>query len=281
MMTPNTAPPHSPAPAEAAASTAPTPVAASTAAASSPAPDVQPAAAPARRQKPARGAQAGGAERSARQPKGALAGKAGGAGLPPGTVQAGAEQGKTRSAAKDGKQGAPEKAPHTEVPNQSGDYISPWNGARLKCIQNPHPELKTEQIHVLRLPELCPASHNPMPGSSITVSYRGKGRFLEVFSLSAYIQASIGHPIVRDVEALTQAIAIDCAQALGQKVEVDGLFELRGLAQTVMTEVVAKPRKPTSAAEGSKASRAGKGGKSAKVTKDGKDGRKGDKKSRR
>lgn len=176
-----------------------------------------------------------------------------------------------------------EKAPHTEVPNQSDDYISPWNGARLKCIQNPHPELKTEQVHVLRLPELCPASHNPMPGSSITISYRGKRRFLEVFSLSAYIQASIGHPIVRDVEALTQAVAIDCAEALGQKVEVDGFFELRGMAQTVMTEVVAKPRKPASAADGGKASRLDKAGKSAKPGKSGKDGNsgKGGRKGRR
>lgn len=201
--------------------------------------------------------------------------------------QAGSEKGAAKmadKATKPAKEAKQEKALHTEVPNRSDDYISRWNGARLKCIQNPNPDLKTEQIHVLRLPELCQASHNPMPGSSITISYRGKGRFLEVFSLSAYIQASIGHPIVRDVEALTQAIAIDCAQALGQKVEVDGLFELRGLAQTVMTEVVAKPRKPKAATEGGKSSRSGKGGKSAKdakAAKEGKDAKKGDKKGRR
>lgn len=164
-------------------------------------------------------------------------------------------------------------APHTEVPNQPGDFISRWNGARLKCIGNPHPELDTVQTHVMSLPELCPASQNPLPGSSLTIRYRGKQRFLEVFSLSAYVQASIGHPMVRDVEALTQAVAIDCAEALGQKVEVDGLFILRGLAQTVMTEVVAKPRQDDRAARMHKADRPGKAHKADKGGKGEKSGR--------
>lgn len=182
------------------------------------------------------------------------------------------------------------KAAHTDVPDQSGDFISPWNGARLKCIQNPHPELETLQTHVMTLPELCPASQNPLPGSSLTIRYRGKRRFLEVFSLSAYVQASIGHPMVRDVEALTQAVAIDCANALGQKVEVDGLFVLRGLAQTVMTEVIAKPRrdersdkahKADRAARASKAEKVQKADKSARLEKARKDADKDRKKARR
>lgn len=133
---------------------------------------------------------------------------------------------------------------HVDLPDQHDDFISPWNKARVKVIQNPNPGLSTRQTHLLELPELCPASHNPLPGSSIGIYYKSKRRFLEVFSLSAYIQASIGHPIVRDVEALTQAIALDCAQALGQKVQVEGRFLLRGLAQKVITKVSAKPIKP-------------------------------------
>lgn len=164
-------------------------------------------------------------------------------------------------------------APHTEVPNQPGDFISRWNGARLKCIRNPNPSLDTVQTHVMSLPELCLASQNPLPGSSLTIRYRGKQSFLEVFSLSAYVQASIGHPMVRDVEALTQAVAIDCAEALGQKVEVDGLFILRGLAQTVMTEVVAKPRRDDRAARMHKADRPGKAHKADKGGKGEKSGR--------
>lgn len=131
--------------------------------------------------------------------------------------------------------------PHTDVPDQPGDYLSRWNGARLKTILSPNPGTKTKQTHRLALPELCPASHNPLPGSTMLVFYKTRKRFLEVFSLSAYIKAAIGHPIVRDVEALTQAVALDCAGALGQKVYVEGRYQLRGLDQEVICIVKAYP----------------------------------------
>ncbi|MDO4905478.1 MAG: hypothetical protein Q4A16_08010 [Lautropia sp.] len=143
--------------------------------------------------------------------------------------------------AKRGEAAHKDRPSHIDVPERPGDFISPWNKARIKCIRNPNPALDTHQAHVMELPELCPASHNPLPGSTLVIHYRGKARFLEVFSLSAYIQAAIGHPIVRDVEALTQAVALDCAHALQQKVHVEGRFLLRGLAQTVITKVSAKP----------------------------------------
>lgn len=135
------------------------------------------------------------------------------------------------------------QASHVEVPDLADDYRSSWNGARIKTIGTPYAGMKTKQTHRLYLPELCPASHNPLPGSTMLIFYKTRSRFLEVFSLSAYIQAAIGHPLVRDVEALTQAVALDCAAALGQKVYVEGRFQLRGLDQEVICITKAYPPK--------------------------------------
>lgn len=128
---------------------------------------------------------------------------------------------------------------HTYVPVDAQSYRSPDTGAVLKTIANPHPQLQSWQEHVLTLPELCPASHNPGPGSTLAIRYHASARFLEVFSLSAYIQAFIGHKTVRDVELLTQVLARDCAAVLHHTVEVEGCFELPALGQRVTTRVQA------------------------------------------
>jgi len=127
---------------------------------------------------------------------------------------------------------------HTLLPPQTTGYISPDTGAVLNTIANPNPHLNTQQTHCLQLPQLCPASKNPGNGSTLRISYVGKQRFLEVFSLSTYIQSFIAHPKVRDVELFTQTIARDCHQALGgEAVQVQGHFELPGIGQSVTTTV--------------------------------------------
>ncbi len=130
---------------------------------------------------------------------------------------------------------------HTIAPVDAGQYTAPDTGAVLKTIPNPNPRMKTRQTHYLVLPELCPASRNPGAGSSLRIRYPGKASLLEVFSLTAYVQAFVGHPVVRDVELLTQTVARDCAQALGCKVRVRGVFELPALGQRVRTDVVGRP----------------------------------------
>lgn len=130
---------------------------------------------------------------------------------------------------------------HTTAPLDAGLYTAPDTGAVLKTIPNPNPHIKTRQVHHLALPELCPASHNPGAGSSLRIRYAGKASFLEVFSLTAYVHAFIGHPVVRDVEMLTQVVARDCARALGRKVRVSGVFELPALGQRVETHVTGRP----------------------------------------
>ncbi|CAM4329040.1 hypothetical protein [Kerstersia similis] len=126
---------------------------------------------------------------------------------------------------------------HTAVPERPDDYRSPDTGAVLKTIANPHPGMRTWQQHELILPELCPASHNPGEGSWLHIRYRSRARLLEVFSLGAYLQAFIGHRLVRDVEQLTQVLARDCARVLGHGVELEGYFVLPKLGQAVRTRV--------------------------------------------
>jgi len=127
---------------------------------------------------------------------------------------------------------------HTLLPPQTPGYISPDTGAVLKTIANPNPQFTTEQTHCLQLPQLCPASKNPGAGSTLRIRYLGNQWFLEVFSLSAYIQSFIAHPKVRDVELFTQTLAWDCHQALdGVEVEVQGHFELPAIGQSVTTTV--------------------------------------------
>ncbi len=130
---------------------------------------------------------------------------------------------------------------HTIVPASAGSYRSPETGAILKTIVNPNPAMHTHQEHVITLPELCPASGNPGPGSFLRIRYRSRGQFIEVFSLDAYVRAFIGHPVVRDVEMLTQIVARDSMQALGHKVKVQGCFVLPALNQTVRTVAIARP----------------------------------------
>lgn len=134
---------------------------------------------------------------------------------------------------------------HTQAPAEAGCYRSPDTGVVLSTIANPDPAMRTRQEHVIDLPELCPASHNPGPGSFLRIRYRSRGRFLEVFSLHAYVCAFVGHTVVRDVEMLTQAVARDCMRALGTKVKVQGCFVLPSLNQTVRTCVTARPYAPS------------------------------------
>jgi len=128
---------------------------------------------------------------------------------------------------------------HTQVPTDARAWRCQETGAVLKTIANPYPHMQTQQEHCLHVPQLCPASGNPGPGSRLTIRYISRGRFLEVFSLHDYLQAFIGHRTVRDVEQLTQTVARDCAAALEHAVQVQGHFELSGIGQSVTTTVQA------------------------------------------
>jgi hypothetical protein len=95
------------------------------------------------------------------------------------------------------------------------DSLSSENAHLLGTIANARPALDMTVEHVLTLPELCPATQNPKPGSTLPLSYAGGERLLELFSLDTYVDAFIGHPVVRDMEFFVQTVAEDAANALG------------------------------------------------------------------
>ncbi|MBV7433984.1 hypothetical protein KRX19_03005 [Cardiobacteriaceae bacterium TAE3-ERU3] len=94
--------------------------------------------------------------------------------------------------------------------------------------------------HVLLLPELCPASKNPKQGSTLTLQYDAGAQLLELFSLDKYINAYIGHPIVRDMEFFTQTVAQDAADALGCEVSATAELAYNMIAQRQRIVVIAQ-----------------------------------------
>lgn len=81
--------------------------------------------------------------------------------------------------------------------------------------------------HILEVPRCCPVSKNPLPGSTITISYIPKGIVLEVASLKGYIHRFVGglrdadnNVTVRSMEDLVVRVAKDASRILGVKVIV-------------------------------------------------------------
>lgn len=91
----------------------------------------------------------------------------------------------------------------------------------LTTMPNPQP-LTTYSIHQLDLPQMCPVSGNPKPGSHIRILYKANDKFLEVYSLQKYVNSFIGgHSSgIRDMEQTIQKIADDCTLILGVPVKV-------------------------------------------------------------
>jgi hypothetical protein len=84
-----------------------------------------------------------------------------------------------------------------------------------------------EHEHVLNLPECCPISHNPRPGSTIALSYKGKDTFLEVYSLRKFVDSYRGGKDgVRSMEGMLQEITQACATVLGVEVRMEAMLVL-------------------------------------------------------
>jgi hypothetical protein len=98
----------------------------------------------------------------------------------------------------------------------------------LKTLPNHHKTVATVQTHTLDLPQCCPISGNPQPGSTIEISYTPQSKHIEVYSLRDYISTYIGGKkcpysgtmIEREMESMIQRIAIDCAAAASVPVSV-------------------------------------------------------------
>lgn len=120
-------------------------------------------------------------------------------------------------------------------------YQSPHHEMTIDLIANRNPHLKTTQCHILAMPILCTRSQNPGEGSELYIRYEARGYFLELFSLDRYLAAFYEHMTVRDIEYLTQEVAKDCANALGQSVVVEAHVNLNGVKQKQHIIVEAMP----------------------------------------
>ena len=105
------------------------------------------------------------------------------------------------------------------------------------------------EAHTLALPPCCPVSHNPCAGSTITICYRPKEKVLDVIPLPAYIHRFVGgwHTEqgkidIRDMEAMIQRIADDCAASLHVPVRVYADLILRPASQRLRQRVRAYPQ---------------------------------------
>ncbi|MVN85770.1 hypothetical protein GO986_03220 [Deinococcus sp. HMF7620] len=118
---------------------------------------------------------------------------------------------------------------------------TPPPASLLRVIANARPDLTTAIEHVLHLPHLCPVTLNPAPGSTLTLRYEAGPGLLELFSLDAYIDAFIGHPVVRDMEFFVQTAAQDAANLLGCPVMAHADVTFNRLRQGQRVTVTAQP----------------------------------------
>lgn len=102
----------------------------------------------------------------------------------------------------------------------------------LKTIANPG---ITKQTHVVDIPPLCPVTHNPVAGSTLTISYTPANNLLEIYSLRDYVASFAGSETVRDIEQLAIVVAQDCREVLRVNVSVVGRFVLN-IGQVVICE---------------------------------------------
>lgn len=91
----------------------------------------------------------------------------------------------------------------------------------IATMPDERPDVRLRVENRLWLPQCCPISRNPRPGSEIRIRYRPRGRVLEVYALRRYLDTYVGGKgEVRAMEAMIQTIAADCAAALGVPVSV-------------------------------------------------------------
>jgi 7-cyano-7-deazaguanine reductase len=111
----------------------------------------------------------------------------------------------------------------------------------IQTVDNQHPAMPMLQRHVVNVPALCPATHNPQPGSTLTLTYLPAAKLLELYALTDYVHSFVGHQTVRDIEYFAQTLAQDCADALGVAVSVRTHFVLH-LDQMVKLRIKALPK---------------------------------------
>jgi NADPH-dependent 7-cyano-7-deazaguanine reductase QueF len=111
----------------------------------------------------------------------------------------------------------------------------------LGTVPNEKRCLWTKETHYLDIPPCCPVSGNPIPLSTLTITYEPQDLILEVASLRAYINSfQNGRGAVRSMEGMIQTIAQDAANALRIYVKVKATLTIKP-HQTMILKCTAAP----------------------------------------
>jgi len=108
--------------------------------------------------------------------------------------------------------------------------------------------VETVVTHIVDVQPCCPASGNPLAGSTISLTYRPAGIVLPVEDLAAMVGEYVGGlGSIRAMEEMIQDIAIRCAAVVGA--EVAARADLRiappygGAVQGMVVTAVAQAEK--------------------------------------
>lgn len=113
----------------------------------------------------------------------------------------------------------------------------------LKTQPNENRCSVTWVTHSLSIPQCCPVTRNPQPGSELTILYSPLKTLLEVAALRAYIDSyQGGRGDVRSMEGMIQNIAQDCADCINQVVKAVAELNLEP-NQKMTVECVANPKR--------------------------------------
>lgn len=96
--------------------------------------------------------------------------------------------------------------------------------------------------HCVSLPTCCPVSGNPLPGSTLTISYLPNGKVIDVYSLSSWVNEFVGgHPSgTREMESMIQDLAERCAAAVMVEVTATADLTINAGLTTQTMQVVCK-----------------------------------------
>lgn len=98
----------------------------------------------------------------------------------------------------------------------------------LTTVPNEARCLWTRETHYLDVPSCCPVSGNPIPLSTVKITYEPNKVILEVESLRAYIDSyKGGRGEVRSMEGMIQTIAQDAANILRVYVRVKACLSIK------------------------------------------------------
>lgn len=107
----------------------------------------------------------------------------------------------------------------------------------MNTIANANPATPTRITLKQPIADLCPHSHEPQIGSSISITYAAADRLLELHAIREWIESQLSEAL--DVETLTQRAAQAAATALGVPVEVTAHYVLAHNLELTCTSSIA------------------------------------------